>query len=107
MKAPFVFAASHPPSPAASMTLQQFLQQGKRDKAYRGPLVYPRNTPAPKSLHSQTPNYAQLPPGAEPPTMKSLTVTLSTAFLTANANAKPLDMVGSDHRYIMISMPIR
>lgn len=93
------------------MTLQQFLQEGQPNPIYRQPFIFPK-TPPPVHLAKgeQLANLQQLPPSAEPPTMKPLQVTLSSAFLTGtssptatgtpstNAGTPPLDLLGSDQR---------
>jgi len=94
-----VFAASKPRSIPGHLTLQQFLQEGQRSQAPHGPFIFP-TTPAHNTLApgEHLTNYATLPPSAEPPTMKPLTVTLSSAFLTGGPGVQPLDLVGSDQR---------
>lgn len=93
------FAASHPHSPPATMTFQQFLKQGQHDHAYHGSFIRPHTPPPPpKSLHSHTPTYSQLPPSAEPPKMKPFTITLTSPFLIGGASVQPVDLVGSDNR---------
>jgi hypothetical protein len=85
------------PSATSNVTFQQFLKQGQQDLASRTPLVPAGATnkgPAPK----QNTNYANLLPSAEPPTMKPMTQALSSSFLSGDASAVPLDLVGSDGR---------
>ncbi len=47
-------------------------------------------------MHSTAPS--QLPPSAEPPTMRPLQATLSAAFLHNSPGAHPLDLLSSDQR---------
>jgi len=82
------------PSAPASMTFQQYLKEGQQSKAYHGPLI----RPAQKQTTGQSTNYANLPPSAEPATMKPIIQALSTAFLSGSAGVKAFDLVGSDGR---------
>lgn len=91
------------PGAPSNLTFDQFLQQGQRDKAYHGPLILPGtipNGPAPK--HST--DYANLPPTAEPPTMKPLTQDLSSSILAGSTSTTPVDLLSSDGR-LELRMP--
>jgi hypothetical protein len=115
-----VFAASKPTPAAAHMTLQQFLREGQPDPLYHQPFTFPK-TPPPVHLAKgeRLADLQHLPPSAEPPTMKPLQVTLSSAFLTGSSSPTPttsptpsptatatgtpsasgtLDLLGSDKR---------
>src|SRR5579885_1572961 len=85
-----VFAASKPVPTSAHMTLQQFLHEGQPNPLYRQPFTFPK-TPPPVHLAKgeQLANLQHLPPGAEPPTMKPLQVTLSSAFLIGTSSPTP------------------
>src|SRR5579883_3507208 len=88
-----------PPPPVSHMTVSQFLKEGQRDKAYHGPLIRPSKAlTVPLSPKDKHPNLAQLPPGAEPASMKPLSVPLSSTFTTLGATGQPLDVKGSDGR---------
>ncbi len=83
-----VFAASKPVPASAHLTLQQFLREGQPNPLYRQPFTFPR-MPPPVHLAKgeQLADLQHLPPSAEPPTMKPLQVTLSSAFLTGSSPA--------------------
>ena len=94
--APVVFASSKPKAVPGHLTLQQFLHEGAGRRASAGSFSFSSKPPQvtlAKGEHLA--NYAHLPPSAQPPTMKPLTITLSAAFLAGNA--PPLDLTGSDH----------
>ena len=97
--APLAFAADLGTRPGASsnMTFQQFMKQGRQDRAYHGPL---RGQSAGSSqLKASHPaNYATLPASAEPATMKPISIALSSAFLAGSTGTSSLDLVGSDRR---------
>jgi len=81
------------------MTVSQFLKEGQRDKAYHGPLIRPgKPLTVPLSPRDKHPNLTQLPPGAEPASMKPISVPLSSTFTTRGATGQPLDVKGSDGR---------
>lgn len=88
-----------PPPPVSHMTVSQFLKEGQRDKAYHGPLIRPgKPLTVPLSPRDKHPNLTQLPPGAEPASMKPISVPLSSTFTTRGATGQPLDVKGSDGR---------
>lgn len=90
------FASGKPKAVPGHLTLQQFLREGAGRRASVGSFSFSSKPPQvtlAKGEHLA--NYAHLPPSAQPPTMKPLTVTLSAAFLAGNA--PPLDLTGSDH----------
>jgi len=92
-------ASSRPHAAPASMTFQKFLQEGRSDHAYHGPLIRPQHPiQAPTDPHHQPLDHRHLPPSAQPPTMAPLHQTLDAIFLTGGAGAKPLDLHGSDQR---------
>ncbi len=85
------------PAASSNLTFQQFLKEGRRDHVYHGPLVLPANMPnGPQPTH--TTSLSQLPPSAEPPTMKPISQPLSTAFVSGGTGATGLDLPGSDGR---------
>ena len=95
------FAASKPKSLPAHLTYQQFLHLSHQATAGRKPFQwYQPTTPSPMSKQEQafakTPR--TLPPSAEPPTMRSITQTLSAAFLAGAPGTPPLTLVSSDRR---------
>src|SRR6266849_3809647 len=87
------------PSAPSTMTFQQFLKQGRNDKVYHGPLIRPTGmnaVPGPQQKHFT--NYAQLPSGVEPATMKTFSQPLSASFLAGSSGTASLDLKGSDGR---------
>ena len=86
------FSAGKP----ASLTFQQFLQMGGNNTFYHGPLVRQASFPNPHNPHVM--NTANLPPSAEPVTMKPISQSLDTAFLIGSSGTQSLDLVGSDGR---------
>lgn len=100
---PVAFAASKPQAKHGSLTLQQFLRQGRHDGIYRGSLIPPTSTPKQPSSTSQ--NNAKPLPSAEPPTMKPINQPLSADFLADNNGVQPLDLVGSDQRLEVVIPP--
>ena len=103
-----VYAATtlhHPPSTPASLTLSQYLRQGRRDASYHGPLIRPRSS----SLASGHPPYNSNPNtwllSAEPATMQPIHQMLDATFLAGGIGAKPLDLVSSDHRLEVLIPP--
>jgi len=87
------------PSAPASMTMQQFLKQGRPGSGQGGPFVFPRTGPRmPFSSKEQLTDYSHLPPSAEPVTMQPIHQTLDAPFLARSAGVKQLDLASSDHR---------
>lgn len=86
-------------SAPASMTFQQFLNEGRHTRVSHGSSIRRSAvTPPPgKGAHRFT-DYATLPPSAEPATMQPLTAPLSSAFLAGSPGATGLDLKGSDGR---------
>ncbi len=73
-------AADPLPSAPAGMTFDQFVQEGRQDSTYRGPLILPspsQVSPPPGKGTQHFTDYAHLPPSAEPATMQSLTAPLT------------------------------
>ncbi len=106
---PQVFAAGpkKPPVVPASHTMKQFLQQGRSDTVYRGPLQkVPRGTSAPLSPHDKPANYTKLPPSAEPAKMIPIVQTLDQDVVAgakiggrvAASGGATLDVKSSDGR---------
>ena len=88
-----------PASAPSNMTFQQFLKQGRADKVYHGPLIRPADKNAvPGSAQKHFTDYSQLPPSAEPATMKTFSQPLTAAFLAGSAGTTALDLNGSDGR---------
>jgi len=101
---PFIHNTTTLASPtSATMTLQQFLKQGRVDTKDHGSFYYPKlATPVLLTQHAQS---AQTqPPSAEPARMKSIAVSLDNSFAAAHTTtptaqtSKPLDLMGSDGR---------
>jgi hypothetical protein len=92
-------AAGPLPSAPASMTFQQFLQQGSAGPGRSGPFVFPRTGPQmPFSSKEQLTDFSHLPPSAQPVTMQPIQQTLDAPFLAGSAGVQPLDLASSDHR---------
>ncbi len=88
-----------------SLTFQQFMKEGRLDRFYHGRLIPQKQPP---SYGGPAPHYAnrqQLPPGAEPPTMKPLSLALSSAYFTAGSSGTPVDLKGSDSRLEVLIAP--
>ncbi|HVB25031.1 MAG TPA: hypothetical protein VNG51_24055, partial [Ktedonobacteraceae bacterium] len=83
------------PKPGA-LTFQHYLQQGRHNKAASGSFIPPAKLPPPPGTQHDKPGPTL--PSAEPPTMKPLTATLSSAFLSAAPGTQPLDLKSSDGR---------
>ncbi|HVB23079.1 MAG TPA: hypothetical protein VNG51_14140 [Ktedonobacteraceae bacterium] len=90
-------ASSSPahPKPGA-LTFQHYLQQGCHNTTASGTFIPPAKLPPPPGTQHDKPGPTL--PSAEPPTMKPLTATLSSSFLSAAPGAQPLDLKGSDGR---------
>lgn len=93
------FAASRPVAHPVHLTYKQYMQQGRNDGVYRGPLIRPQHiTSAPGTSYSGSSSQAFQKPDAEPPTMKPISLTLTSSFLTNNPSAQAFDVTGSDKR---------
>ena len=94
------------PSAPASMTVQKFLKEGRNDQVYHGPLMRPQKAPTlPAATRGHGTNTANLPPSAEPATMKAMTQSLAPTFLQGSAGLKSLDLRGSDGRLEVLIAP--
>src|SRR5579859_2998365 len=93
-------------SPTGGLTYQQFASEGRPNNVYHGPAIIPANSPS-RLKQSKGPftDYSKLPPSAEPPTMQPISMPLDTAYQTAGASAKPLDLPGSDGRMEVVIQP--
>ncbi len=90
------FAATRPKVAPGKLTLQHYLQQGRHDPYYRGPLIRPN----PVQLKGKQAPGSNIPvlPSAETPTMKPIQQALTTSFLAGSSGTQPLDLISSDHR---------
>ena len=88
------------------LTFQQFVSEGRPDHAYHGYPIIPANSPS----RVKTPKGAAVRqvnplPSAEPPRMKPIALSLSSAFLTAGSTGTSLDLRGSDGRLEVLVSP--
>jgi RHS repeat-associated protein len=103
MAAPAVFAAHKPLVAKGHMTLQQFLAEQAHVGPSRQPFHFPKPEPVTLMKGEHFVNPQQLPPSAEPPTMKPLRIMLTSAFLTGVAQSNsPVGGVGPQHGRIPV-----
>jgi hypothetical protein len=98
--------AAGPQAQPASLTLQQFLAQGRQDGVYRGPVKPPTNPPqVALGPGEHLADYSTLPASAEPPTMQPITAALSATMLAGGSGTTGLDLRGSDQRLEVLVPP--
>ncbi len=105
---PQVMAATpkKPPVVPASLTMKQFLQQGRPGTTYRGAVAQvPQGVAAPQSTHDTAPDYTKLLPSAEPATMTPIVQTLDSNVVASAkttgrvaTSGSMLDLKSSDGR---------
>ena len=84
-------------STPGSFSFQQYLKSGPQHSPVKSgpPSPYPQ---PPKQTPNPGAKPAPPPPSAEPPTMKAINQSLSSAFLAGGTGASALDLKGSDGR---------
>lgn len=92
----FAAASGHPHSTPGALTFGQYLKQGRQDKINHTP-VHPTFGP-PRYGPPPGKRTEPLPSSTEAPTMKPLTTTLSSAFLSKAPGATSVDLKSSDGR---------
>lgn len=96
-----VFLSRAASNDGPGLTFQQFLTQGRPAAPAKATFVPPQHVPAVPTSSGAATDYAHLPPGAEPATMKPISQVLASAFVAggaASAGVQAYDLVSSDQR---------